>query len=918
MENARYSWLDTGWDSFWFQDHHGEELGKEVGEEHNSEEGRSGFLGRIHEEESGNRSDNRMEREVERSVVNTFGTKEGREIQTSSKLERSQHGYQQEECQVRTFEVHNPIHKTRRLDDYIRPERWLSPSIDPSGFMGSFGDTMEEQELCFQSAPVWSGNRSVYFHKSSQGDGKVLENERDKGVLLHRRLHNIQSIEGKTVRGKEISSGYFGKVRMEESGRERNLGTKSDCGTFGVSDKHKVGKIRNFGREVKEVVPDDHCSKELRLGKEEDSIGYCGFDNQCAASFFTSKVYSKSNLPERWHCDGSSERVVGGEGSIDRSNSGKYELVPLFRKSKEWEKFFDRGTSEDIVSGYGLFFSRLWSFFRESNNEGFVEQFYDWSSHWRERVKSGFNGIGEIQGRFRREEIADKNGQQDSSIISIESWWENTLFERNCKEDLEDYFGKKYSIGETLLDKVRRQPIYRWPKQRFGCDRMESILGGIQVDRGKIWENGCGQVRFGLESQMQEIQQCNRGDGMECGGSGRFFTRLEQGHKLRFGTFSTDWEHFEARPRMQSKNYNGNPSMDVSTLVVGVNGDCEGNFDFTFSPNLLWEKQSRGRTFEELEVDVSSGEDRILKEFVVYASGSWAESTKERYLRSWKKYEKWCMEEGAVAFPVQIGTFCKYLWWLIKTAPSEVRLVIEVVKWLEKLNNVKSSVADSLLVKRFADAVERNRKKMKKAVPFPVEILKFHFDNKKDYKSKKAWLQELLIVGLCLRLTFRTETLKMICAKNISFVEQDGKRFAKICVYKSKTNQVGQEKVYWLDSSSNPDYCLVLHLESYLLDYFGKDWEKSDSFLFTNSAGNQISTFFVSKILNKMAKSAGKEEIYSSKSLRVGAVEWMVRKGYSFESISALGWSVNSTALGSYVRVTKMAMEGGSDQMFSN
>ena len=133
-----------------------------------------------------------------------------------------------------------------------------------------------------------------------------------------------------------------------------------------------------------------------------------------------------------------------------------------------------------------------------------------------------------------------------------------------------------------------------------------------------------------------------------------------------------------------------------------------------------------------------------------------------------------------------------------------------------------------------------------------------------------------------------------------------------------KTNKIGEEKVYCLDPASNAQYCSVLLLKEYLLHISGKDWRKSSKALFLGSNGKKIETRKVSLILQSMAKRAGVDYKFTSKSLRVGAVDWMVREGMTFESIRALGWAENSPALSAYIRVSQLAVAGGSDKMFSN
>jgi hypothetical protein len=201
---------------------------------------------------------------------------------------------------------------------------------------------------------------------------------------------------------------------------------------------------------------------------------------------------------------------------------------------------------------------------------------------------------------------------------------------------------------------------------------------------------------------------------------------------------------------------------------------------------------------------------------------------------------------------------------------------------------------------------------MRKVEPFPVEILKKHLDSP---KREMKWLSDALIVGLCLRFTWRTETLKCIKVSNIELIQKERKEAFKISIFKSKTNQKGEEKVYILDQSKFKNYCLVTLLKSYLKS---EDWAlNKNSFLFINNSGNQVTPAFVSKILNQMAAASKMNKKFSSKSLRIGALEWMVRSGFTFETIRAFGWAENSPALSAYIRVSNAAETGATDKMFT-
>ena len=55
------------------------------------------------------------------------------------------------------------------------------------------------------------------------------------------------------------------------------------------------------------------------------------------------------------------------------------------------------------------------------------------------------------------------------------------------------------------------------------------------------------------------------------------------------------------------------------------------------------------------------------------------------------------IESGVYSFPIDPFVFMRYLMWLENSAPSELRTVLEVLKWLEKFNQVEKGVAANLI-----------------------------------------------------------------------------------------------------------------------------------------------------------------------------------------------------------------------------
>ena len=143
----------------------------------------------------------------------------------------------------------------------------------------------------------------------------------------------------------------------------------------------------------------------------------------------------------------------------------------------------------------------------------------------------------------------------------------------------------------------------------------------------------------------------------------------------------------------------------------------------------------------------------------------------------------------------------------------------------------------------------------------------------------------------------------------------DNKKYAIFDICKSKTNQLGEVFTYFIDPvEENKKLCIVSLLSEYLLLMFGKNWNKRDEFLFQDE-GKKLNSSIISEIIKRMANRAEEKLKLSSKSLRVGAVTWMLEAGFSIENLKALGWTETSTAFNCYIRNTAMAMQGGTKKM---
>lgn len=184
-------------------------------------------------------------------------------------------------------------------------------------------------------------------------------------------------------------------------------------------------------------------------------------------------------------------------------------------------------------------------------------------------------------------------------------------------------------------------------------------------------------------------------------------------------------------------------------------------------------------------------------------------------------------------------------------------------------------------------------------------------------ERSKYWLRDALIVSICSRTTFRAETLAAIKVSQVSFKQINNLDFAVIEVLKSKTNQTGDSYLYYIDpNAEDHNLCIVRLLKKYIKSNFSSN-PSSLTLLFTKKDGVRLTTNDVSDIVSKMAKRASSELKFSSRSLRVGSVNWMINAGFSLESIKALGWTESSNAVNCYIRSHALSIKGATQKMMS-
>jgi hypothetical protein len=253
----------------------------------------------------------------------------------------------------------------------------------------------------------------------------------------------------------------------------------------------------------------------------------------------------------------------------------------------------------------------------------------------------------------------------------------------------------------------------------------------------------------------------------------------------------------------------------------------------------------------------------------------------------------------------------EYIFILADAAPSSVKCLVAALSALYKCNGMKS-LSDNELVRRAVEGVERERPKTAKTLPLPVEALNHHLS--KGLEGNWDWLVTAISVGLGMRLLWRASSISSILLDDISFTAVAGKRAAKIISRKSKTNQRGVEQVFWLEECSVKRLCLVNILEKYLV--LRRRLSSPHPHLLLSSKGSPLTTNLITGFVKSVAKNAGLKDKYSSRSLRVGGVTWMVESGFNWADIVASGWAEGSSAAKDYVRNVAIVKANATDKMF--
>jgi hypothetical protein len=687
-----------------------------VGFKSNCEDGRSKMVGRRVEKMSGEKYSDGVGQGSESDFVCSLGSQEGIEkIPSSDKFERGEQRFDGEENKIRTPSVCDTLHSKGRLDDNIRYKGGLSSCENSSRVLGSSSNRMEGEEVCKYSPTFWSGGKPLHIHESSESNGEIFKRKGFESFLLHRRFPSLESVKGGIIEGSFIGRGNTSKTGLVESRGQRLLESYNVCGISGSSDRYRIWKYQSDGRKTEK---DDWYFKnfvEFFTFEKKSNLLFGRNDDKYSIGLFTSQVHGESDVRQYWYDKNWNERKLVEQKSTNIAiNKRKSDLVYKPSIQMEWEIFFgprtynsnkfgNRFVKPDVRCGVG-----------GSDPSRSLGKRENSKPHWGQRVGNNFDLFEKFRTLYSKQEITNQDRQYDSSIICLEGRRKEGKFEHVGERDLEDCSREEHYSTKTLLDPVKRKLFFGWVEQRVTGSGMESQSKGFRFDREKVWEDGDRSICFRQKQEVQKIQRCNKTVGERSGSNRLFHTELAWYNQLCNVSFSTDRKSAKTRGRVPRRNGNSGSKLEISTMVEKTNEFGSRADGITFTPRMLWGTNTENRASQESKLDVQCNEDPILIEFVHETKDSWAPSTREKYLQVWLKLEKWLLENKKQVFPVKLHDLCEYLLWLRSSAPSEVAKVMVVLGILEKFNDVEQKLSNNQMIKRFVEAVERKREKMRK------------------------------------------------------------------------------------------------------------------------------------------------------------------------------------------------------------
>jgi integrase len=146
-----------------------------------------------------------------------------------------------------------------------------------------------------------------------------------------------------------------------------------------------------------------------------------------------------------------------------------------------------------------------------------------------------------------------------------------------------------------------------------------------------------------------------------------------------------------------------------------------------------------------------------------------------------------------------------------------------------------------------------------------------------------------------------------LAALRVEDVTIDGER-ACVRVRKAKNDQLGRGHEVFIDASGSAA-CPVRLLKEWL-----RVRGTRPGLLFTACGGRPLSTSTISAVCQRMVAAAGRSEVVTSHSLRIGGATAAVEGGLTREQAMTIGgWE--SDAVDRYLRARELAAEGVSHRM---
>ncbi len=322
------------------------------------------------------------------------------------------------------------------------------------------------------------------------------------------------------------------------------------------------------------------------------------------------------------------------------------------------------------------------------------------------------------------------------------------------------------------------------------------------------------------------------------------------------------------------------------------------------------------RTREEARVDMASpvrsrversqleGLKRRRKELLLLAR---ARGTRAIYKRWWSEFVVFAQECGELPLPAAERTVELFVVWLeLQGRGSGVRQAVAAIQFYNTVDGHVSPCGGDR-VHLLVDAVERvwNENKAKRVRdPFPMEALQ-HWVSVHAGERLGQWIRDAFVVALGLRTMRRASELAALHMEDVQLVGHHLHVFFR----RSKTDQTGRGFVVLVEKSHGSHTCPVRLWKLYLR------WRgMKPGLLFESAKGAPLSPSAVSSICKRMVKAAGRSDIVSSHSLRIGGATAALRGGLSKEQIMAVGgWT--SHAVERYLRAAEVVQLGTSVRM---